>query len=307
MNDNHKGVLLLTKVQITNEVAFSPVALGFWRFMEHTTSKKDFQYFIENVLDLGITTMDHADSYGRYQAEKKFGDLLDGREDLKKQMQFVTKVGLVYKSDTARVKYYDNSKEYILKQAENSLKYLRTDEIDVLLLHRPDWYSDPSEIAEAFNRLHKEGKVKAFGVSNYLPQEFRKLESYLDVPIVTNQIELSVLNHENFENGVIDLCIEKRIHPMIWSPLAGGRIFTSDDEKIIELRRVLEVIREETGASTIDEIAFAWILSHPAKMIPITGSYELDFVRRPVDALQYKLTAEQWYMIWTAVKGHRVP
>lgn len=297
----------MTSVKLGNDVSMSPVVLGFWRFMEHNTTKEEFQYFIDQVLDLGITTMDHADSYGRYKAEKKFGDYLEGRDDIKQKMQYVTKVGLVYPSDTVKVKYYDNSKEYIIKQVENSLKNLQIESIDALLLHRPDWFADPAEIAEAFDILHRKGMVKAFGVSNYKPHEFRKLESYLDVPIVTNQIELSVLNYENFENGAIDLCMEKRIHPMIWSPLAGGRIFTSNDENIVRLREVLESICEEIGAESIDVVAYSWILSHPAKMIPITGSYEIDYVRRPVEALNYKLTPEQWYSIWTAVKGHRVP
>ncbi|MGO1492650.1 MAG: aldo/keto reductase [Ruoffia tabacinasalis] len=297
----------MKNVELAKDVSLSPVALGFWRFLEHNTTKDEFIQFIESVLDLGITTMDHADSYGRYKAEKKFGDFLSGREDIRQQMQFVTKVGLVYQSEKARVKYYDNKKDYIVSQAENSLKNLGINEIDLLLLHRPDWYSDPAEIADAFDILYQQGKVKAFGVSNYLPHEYRKLESYLNVPIVTNQIELSILNYENFENGTIDLCMEKRIHPMIWSPLAGGKMFTSNDERIVELRNVLEVIREEIGAAAIDEVAFAWITSHPAKMIPITGSYDLEYVKRPVEALKYHLTAEQWYMIWTAVKGHRVP
>jgi len=303
---NGKGICM-TSVKLGNDVSMSPVVLGFWRFMEHNITKEEFQYFIDQVLDLGITTMDHADSYGRYKAEKKFGDYLEGRDDIKQKMQYVTKVGLVYPSDTVKVKYYDNSKEYIIKQVENSLKNLQIESIDALLLHRPDWFADPAEIAEAFDILHRKGMVKAFGVSNYKPHEFRKLESYLDVPIVTNQIELSVLNYENFENGAIDLCMEKRIHPMIWSPLAGGRIFTSNDENIVRLREVLESICEEIGAESIDVVAYSWILSHPAKMIPITGSYEIDYVRRPVEALNYKLTPEQWYSIWTAVKGHRVP
>ena len=121
---NGKGICM-TSVKLGNDVSMSPVVLGFWRFMEHNITKEEFQYFIDQVLDLGITTMDHADSYGRYKAEKKFGDYLEGRDDIKQKMQYVTKVGLVYPSDTVKVKYYDNSKEYIIKQVENSLKNLQ--------------------------------------------------------------------------------------------------------------------------------------------------------------------------------------
>ncbi|MRI82624.1 oxidoreductase [Aerococcaceae bacterium DSM 109653] len=294
-------------INLSKDVKLSRVSWGFWRFKEWQGTKSEFINLTEFVLDLGITTMDHADSYGRYTAEEKFGDMLVDRPDLKNRMQFVSKVGLVYPSDYVRVKYYDNSKEYIISQAERSLKNLGIEALDVILLHRPDWFADPTEIAEAFEKLYKDGKIKAIGVSNYLPHEFRKLESYLSMPLSTNQIELSVSNYDNFENGTIDLAVEKRIHPMIWSPLSGGKIFTSDDIRFVELRKILEIIRQEVGAESIDEIAYAWLLSHPAKMIPITGSYIKEYIEKPVSALKYKLTSEQWYMIWTAYKGHRIP
>ncbi|MFI3616700.1 aldo/keto reductase family oxidoreductase [Enterococcus avium] len=294
-------------VKLTEEVELSRVALGFWRFLDWKLTKNEFTKFVEEVLDLGITTIDHADIYGDYTVEEAFGEMLAGREDLKKRMKIVTKCGIVYPSETARVKYYNTSKQYIIGQVEKSLSKMQIEAIDVLLLHRPDCFCDPATIADAFNDLYQQGKVKAFGVSNYLPHQFRMLQSYCDQTLVTNQIELSTLSMENFENGTIDLCQEYKIHPMIWSPLAGGRIFTSDDTKVVELRKVLEIIREEVGASSIDEIAFAWLLSHPVGMIPITGSGELKFVEKPVNALNYKLTPEQWYMIWTAVKGHKVP
>lgn len=150
------------------------------------------------------------------------------------------------------------------------------------------------------------GKVRAFGVSNFLPDEYRLLKSYLMVPLITNQIELSPLRMENLENRVINMCMEERIHPMLWSPLAGGRIFTDQGEEAVRLREALEIIRQEIGAEDIDEVAFAWLYSHPAGVIPITGSGEIKLAQRPVKALDYRLTPEQWFMVWTAVKGHKV-
>lgn len=294
-------------VEMAENVEFSRIVLGFWRYLDWGLDKKRFVRFIEDVLDLGLTTMDHADCYGNYTVEGLFGDALEGREDLKQRMQFVTKCGIVYPSDKARVKYYNTSKEYIIQQAEKSLKNLKIDWIDTLLLHRPDWFCQPEEIAEAFEHLHQTGKVKSFGVSNYLPHQFRLLESCCNVPLVTNQIEVSALKMENFENGTIDLCQEKKIHPMVWSPLAGGKIFTSEEPNAVELRKVLTVICAEAGASSIDEMAFSWLLSHPAGMVPITGSGDLTFVKKAVSALQYRMTPEQWYMIWTAVQGRKVP
>lgn len=294
-------------VSLADNVKLSRVVLGFWRYLDWNLSKKEFLHFIEQVLDLGISTMDHADIYGNYTVEEAFGNALEGRKDLKKRMQIVTKCGIVYKSATARVKYYNTSTDYIIQQAEASLRKMKINTIDLFLLHRPDWYGNPENIAEAFYQLKKAGKVKAFGVSNYLPHEFHMLQSYCEEKLVTNQVEASVLCMDNFDNGNISMCLEKRIHPMIWSPLAGGRIFTSNDKQMTELRSVLKVIQEEVGADSIDEIAFAWLLSHPVGMIPITGSGEIAFVKKPVKALQYKLTPEQWYMIWTAVKGIKVP
>ncbi|EFR31712.1 aldo/keto reductase [Eremococcus coleocola] len=297
----------MKRIQMAQNLEFSRVALGFWRLLDWKLEKKDLLYFIESCMDLGISTMDHADSYGQYTEEQIFGDALKLNPSLRNKMEIVTKCGLVYPSDKARVKYYNYSKDYIIQEAELSLKKMGIDTIDLLLLHRPSSLVHPEEVAEAFETLYKSGKVKNFGVSNHLPEQYRTLKSYLSVPLITNQVELSPLNMENIENGVIDLAWQEKIHPMIWSPLAGGRIFTSDEPQAVRLRETMEEIREEIGAIDIGEVAFAWLLSHPAGLVPITGSGILDFVKTPVNAVNYKLTLEQWFMIWTAVKGHKVP
>ncbi len=285
---------------------FSRVVLGFWRMDEWNLSTDELIKFLEECMDIGITTMDHADIYGNYSFEELFGKALEKRPDLRKKMEIITKSTIVYPSATARVKYYDSSEKYIVSQVEKSLKYMHTDYLDTLLLHRPDPFMDPEEVSRAFDRLQKEGKVKSFGVSNYLPHEYKMLKSYLNVPLVTNQVELSCLHLENLENEVIPMCLEERIHPMIWSPLAGGKIFTGEGEAENRLRDTLEIVREDIGADSIDVVAFSWLLSHPAQVIPITGSGEMKYVKKPVEALKYKLTPEQWYMIWTAVKGRKV-
>lgn len=294
-------------VKMAEGLEYSRVVLGFWRLLDWNLTTDELIRYLEECLDIGITTMDHADIYGNYTVEEKFGEALKKRPDLRNKMQIISKCGIIYKSETARVKYYDYSKKHIKEQVEKSLRYMGIDCLDTLLLHRPSPFMDPAEISSAFEELLKEGKVRTFGVSNFLPDEFRLLKSYLTVPLITNQVELSPLRMGNLENGVINLCMEERIHPMLWSPLAGGRIFTGQDEEEVRLRQVLEVIREEIGAEDIDEIAFAWLFSHPAGLIPITGSGEISLAERPVKALKYRLTPEQWFMIWTAVKGHKVP
>lgn len=295
-------------MKLADDLEFSRVVLGFWRLLDWGMDKQELLRFIEQCMDLGITTMDHADIYGNYTAEGIFGEaVLAQKPSLREKMEIITKCDIVYASETARVKYYNTCEEYIVSQVERSLKELRTDYIDLLLLHRPDPFMNPEEVNKAFVKLHKEGKVKHFGVSNHRPHEFQLLESSLDVPLVTNQIEVSVLQLENFDNGVISQCLEKRIHPMIWSPLAGGRIFTGESERELRVRDALETVRQDLGADSIDQVAFAWLYSHPVGMIPITGSGILDFVKAPVDALKYRLTREQWFMIWTASVGHKVP
>jgi len=296
----------MTRIKMSDHLSFSRIVLGFWRMDEWNLTTDQLIHFLEECLDLGITTMDHADIYGNYTFEELFGNALEKKPELRKRMELVTKCTIVYPTATVRVKFYDSSKKWIISQVEKSLRNMRTDYLDSLLLHRPDPFMNPEEVASAFDTLLKDGKVRTFGVSNYLPHEFRMLKSYLTVPLVTNQVELSCLRMENLENGVISMCLEERIHPMIWSPLAGGKIFTGQDETTERLRNTLEQIRAELGAESIDTIAFAWLLSHPVGAIPITGSGEMQYVKRPVESLQYTLTAEQWFMIWTAVKGHKV-
>ena len=294
-------------VKMAEGLQYSRVVLGFGRLLDWNLTTDELIRYLEECLDIGITTMDHADIYGNYTVEEKFGEALKKRPDLRGKMQIISKCGIIYKSETARVKYYDYSRKHIKEQVEKSLNYMGIDCLDTLLLHRPSPFMDSEEISRAFEELKKEGKVRTFGVSNFLPDEFRLLKSYLTVPLITNQVELSPLRMGNLENGVINLCMEERIHPMLWSPLAGGRIFTGQGEEETRLRQVLEIIREELGAKDIDQAAFAWLFSHPAGLIPITGSGEIALAERPVKALKYRLTPEQWFMIWTAVKGHKVP
>lgn len=295
-------------VKMAEDLEFSRIVLGFWRLMDWGLSVDQLVSYLHEVLDLGITTMDHADIYGEYQAEEYFGRALKQDKSLRDKMQIVTKCGIVYKGyNNARVKYYDYTKDWIMGQVEKSLDFMGTDHIDLLLLHRPSPIMKPEEICDAFDTLKKQGKVKHFGVSNFLPDEFDLLQSGLNEKLITNQVEFSPLRMGNMENGVLNQCLKNKIHPMLWSPLAGGKIFTSQDEDAVRLRETLEEIRAEIGADDIDAVAFAWLLAHPTQPLPITGSGEIKLASRPVEALKYKLTLEQWFMIWTAVKGHKVP
>lgn len=300
----------MEQIKLSDTLHISRIIQGFMRLPEWNMSKEERLYFIEQCIDMGVTSFDHADIYGNYTCEELFGEAIALKPQLRDKFQLITKCGIKKVSANRpehRVKHYDTSKEHIIKSVDNSLRNLRTDYIDLLLIHRPDPFMNPEEVAEAFDILYTQGKVRNFGVSNFTPSQFNMLSSYLDMPLVTNQIEISVMQYENFENGTIDLCLEKRIPPIAWSPLAGGRVFTSEDEQAVRLRNTLEKIANELNIDGIDKIMYAWLLNNPAKIIPIVGSGKIDRVKRAVQSVVIKLDRQQWFEILEASRGRRVP
>lgn len=299
----------MQRVQLTKDLSFSRIIHGLWRLSDWKMSNEEVVKLIEDCLDAGITTFDHADIYGDYTCEKKFGDALALKPALRKQMEIVTKCGIKLVSDSRpghSIKSYDTSKEHILSSVNQSLKNFQTNYIDVLLIHRPDPFMDPSQVAEAFTQLKQEGKVRYFGVSNFKRSQFKLLQSYLDFPLITNQIELSAYHLENFEDGTLDLCQEEKISPMAWSPLAGGEIFNSKNERAKLLRSKLELIAEDIGAQGIDEVLFAWLLSHPANIMPIVGSGNFERIESAIRALDLTLTRDQWFDILQVAMGREI-
>lgn len=300
----------MKKIRLAENLEFSQIIHGLWRLSEWNMSSEQLVSFIEECIELGITTFDHADIYGGYTCEEIFGKALALKPELREKIQIVTKCGIKLKSSTfpdLKMNHYDTSKEHILMSVNNSLKNLQTDFIDLLLIHRPNPFMDPKEVAAAFNQLHKEGKVRHFGVSNFLPSQFNMLQKHLDMPLVTNQIEVSPMQFEHFEKGTIDLLLENGVAPMIWSPLAGGQIFTSQSEAAVRVRSMLEEIGKEIGANSIDEVMYAWLLVHPANMMPIVGSGKIERVKIAVEASKLSMTSEQWLRIYVAGMGHNLP
>jgi len=300
----------MKRIQLAEDLQFSQIIHGLWRLSEWNMTSEELVTFIEDCIKLGITTFDHADIYGDYSCEKIFGEALALKPELREEIQIVTKCGIKLcssKFPDRLIGHYDTITEHILQSVENSLKNLQTNYIDLLLIHRPDPFMDPKEVAKAFNQLHKEGKVCHFGVSNFLPSQFQMLQAHLDMPLVTNQIEVSPMQLEHFEKGTIDLMLEKGISPMIWSPLAGGQIFTSMTEDAVRVRAMLEVIAQEVDATSIDQVMYAWLLAHPANMMPIVGSGKIERVKSAVEATNISLSREQWFRIYVAAMGHPVP
>jgi predicted oxidoreductase len=265
--------------------------------------------FIHGCLDLGITTFDHADIYGSYTCEALFGAALAAEPSLRGRIELVTKCGIQLLSPNRpgnRVHHYDTGRDYIIDSAESSLRNLRTDALDLLLVHRPDPLLDADEVAEAFISLRAAGKVRHFGVSNFMPWQFHLLQSRLDFPLATNQIELSVLHLAPLHDGTLDQMQRLRVAPMAWSPVAGGRLFTSGDERAARVRAALEAVGREVGAS-VDQAALAWVMRHPARVLPVMGTGKLERLREAAAAEAIVLDRQQWFAVWEASAGHEVP
>lgn len=263
--------------------------------------------WIEACLELGITSFDHADIYGDYRVETLFGEALAAAPGLRERMQIITKCGIKLLSrhrPAHASKSYDTSSAHVVASVENSLRSLHTDHLDLLLIHRPDALMDPEVLAATFADLRAAGKVLHFGVSNHSPSQLALL--HRRYPVVTNQLELSPLHMAALADGSLDQCIDLGLRPMIWSPLAGGRLFTSGDEQAIRVRAVLDRLGREHGVSPAT-IAYAWILRHPSRPVPITGSRRIEAVREAVAALSVTLTSDAWYQVWEASAGHGVP
>ncbi|EKY3088448.1 aldo/keto reductase family oxidoreductase [Cronobacter dublinensis] len=285
---------------------FSRLVMGYWRLMEWNYAARDLVGFIEQHLELGITTVDHADIYGDYQCEAAFGEALRLAPHLREKMEIVTKCGIATtaKPENA-IGHYITDRAHIIHSAENSLRLLNTDVLDLLLIHRPDPLMDADEIAEAFLALHKSGKVRHFGVSNFTPAQFSLLQSRLPFTLATNQVEISPVHQPLLLDGTLDLLQQLRIRPMAWSCLGGGRLFS--DERYAPLRAELQQVAEETGAETPEQVVYAWVMRLPSRPLPIIGSGKIERVKSAVGALSLELSRQQWFRIRKAALGYDVP
>ncbi|MCH8619638.1 aldo/keto reductase [Undibacterium sp. TS12] len=288
---------------------FSRVVLGLWRLVSWQMTPQQRVSFLEQALELGITTIDQADIYGDYQSESLLGEALALAPHLRDKFQFVSKCGikLVSANRPAHgMQHYDTSAAHIIASAEQSLRAMQLEQLDLLLIHRPDPLMDADEMADAFRQLQDSGKVRHFGVSNFTNSQFELLASRF--PLVTNQIEMSLLHRQPLHDGTLDLLQRLRIAPMIWSALGGGSLFMPLHEQNEQGRRISKVlakIADEHAVST-PVIAIAWILQHPSRPLVLTGSGRIAAVKEAVQATNIKLSREQWFALWCASAGKNV-
>jgi len=288
--------------------ALSPIVAGCWRLSDWGFSPAQTLAWIEQCADLGVTSFDHADIYGGYTVEEAFGAALALKPALREQLQLVTKCGikLVHPARPAhRLKSYDTSAAHLRHSVEQSLRALRTDRIDLLLIHRPDALMDAQAIAHAVDGLKRSGKVLHFGVSNFTPSQFELLDGA--TRLATNQIELHPLHLAPLHDGTLDQAQRLARRPMIWSPLAGGRLLGGDESDAAQrVRWVLGSVAARLGVSPAT-LAYAWLLRHPSRPVPVTGTRRIAAMQDALAALALELDTETWYEIWQAGSGHEVP
>ena len=289
--------------------SISRLAYGWWKLVEWNLTTAEVEKHIEQCIDLGLTTHDHADIYGDYQCEALYGQALAKAPHLRDKIELVSKCGINLVSRQRpeyHVKAYDTSYQHIVKSVERSLINLHTEYLDLLLIHRPDPLMDADEVCRAFEHLKDTGKVKHFGVSNFANSQIELLQSRLNFPLVVNQVEISVLALDSVNDGTLDYCQQKQMIPMAWSSLAGGRLFTANDDTTIRVRSQLNVMAEKYHAS-IDQLAIAWLLKHPANIVPVLGSRSLARLQDSVGALDAELSRQDWFAILQASTGAEVP
>tara|TARA_Y100001978_G_scaffold27857_1_gene23827 strand:+ start:4537 stop:5427 length:891 start_codon:yes stop_codon:yes gene_type:complete len=295
----------MERIKISSSQTMSRLVYGMWRLGDdEDTSPSHVRNKISSCLHQGITSFDQADIYGGYEAEEILGNALKGSK-LRQEMEIVTKCNIVApvgRYEGARVKYYDTSRHHIIGSVDLSLKLMGIDYIDLLLLHRPDPLMDHFETGAALDEIIASGKVRNVGVSNFKPWDWNLLQTAMKNKIVTNQIELSVLAHDGFTNGDVAFHQGNNTPIMAWSPLAGGDLFLKSNKKIV---RQLEIIGEKFGVEP-GTIAVAWLLAHPANILPVLGTNSLARIKTISKALEVKLDRQTWFEIYTAALGREV-
>lgn len=305
----------MKRINIANkEIHASEISLGCMRIAD--LSREDASKLVNTALEEGINFFDHADIYGGSKSEEVFAQAFGMSPSAREKVIIQTKCGI-------RQGYYDFSKQHILHSVEGSLKRLKTDYIDILLLHRPDTLMEPEEVAEAFAMLYSSGKVRYFGVSNHNPMQIELLNQYLHNKIIINQLQLSITNTGMMDSGlnvntknalsidrdgsILEYCRLKNITIQAWSPFQFGffeGVFL-DNDAFPELNRKINEIAAAKGVSNT-AIAIAWILRHPAKIQPIVGTTNAKRLQDICKASHVELTRQEWYELYRAA-GNQLP
>ena len=291
----------MERVRFGEKLTVAPVAIGTMNLLDWGVDARGLLNRVKEYIDLGLTTFDLADIYGGGGCEELFGQMLALEPSIRDKIEIISKGCIVY--DKLRRPYfvsesYNLSKNYILSACNASLRRLGVESLDLYLLHRPCPLMDPAEVTEALAQLRDEGKVKNFGLSNFLPEQIAALEAYTDIPFVTNQIKMSVECMDFLADSTQEDALRRKMPLMAYSPACGGALYRKDLSKDdLATVEVLREIQQEIGAETLDEVLYAWLYRLPVKVVPVTGTGKKERVLRAVKALELDMSREQWYDI----------
>lgn len=283
---------------------------GTWRLLDTKPTPQEINRRIHACLDLGITTIDTAEIYGLYEVEEMLGAALALSPGLRDKLEIVTKAGIYvpcsYHPDR-RTAHYNATGPRLAKSLEKSLRLLGTDHVELFLVHRPDWLARADDTAAGLNELLRSGKIRSAGVSNYSASQFDLLNARMEQPLVTNQIEFHLLHPEPINDGTLHQCEKLGVLPMAWSPLAGGRIFDPVNPAAQRLAAAATSMSSRYQEATLEQLAYAWILAHPSRPLPVIGTNKLERLQSAAKADATVLEREDWYALWEAAQGRRIP
>jgi len=289
---------------------FSRMVYGTWRLLSTKPDAQEINRRLHACVELGITTIDTAEIYGLYHVEEALGTALALSPGLRDKLEIVTKAGIYVPNSyhpERRTAHYNASGARLIKSLEKSLRLLGTDHVELFLVHRPDWLTRADDTAAGLNELMRSGKIKSAGVSNYSASQFDLLNGVMEQPLVTNQIEFNLLHMEPILDGTLHQCEKLGILPMAWSPLAGGRLFNAEDPASARLTAVANEMSERTHGATLEQLAYAWILAHPSQPLPVIGTNKIERLQSAAKAVDVVLEREDWYALWQAAQGRKVP
>ncbi|MBO0321152.1 aldo/keto reductase [Muricauda sp. CAU 1633] len=274
-----------------------------WGSWGKKLSKNEMIDLMHHCIDAGLTTFDHADIYGSYSTEADFGNAFAESGIKREDIQLISKCGIqMTRGRDNRLNHYQYDKEYIIWSAEQSLKKLHTDYLDLLLMHRPSPLMEPYEMAEAANALLESGKIKTFGVSNFTPSQIAMLEKA--IPVSGNQVEFSLTHDDPIYDGTLDDCIANKRMAMAWSPL--GSMFREKTEQTKRIKKTMVPLMEKYDADE-SQLLLAWILKHPAKVFPVIGTTNKERISLAAKAMELDLELQDWFALLVASQGHDVP
>ena len=293
-----------------NGPVLSRMVYGTWRILDTNPTVQEINRRIHECLAVGITTIDTAEIYGLYEVEEQLGAAIALSPGLRNKIEIVTKAGIYVPCSSHlewKTAHYNATEKQLRASLEKSLRLLGTDHVELFLVHRPDWLTRAEDTARGLNGLLSSDRILSAGVSNYTTSQFELLNSHMDQPLVTNQIEFHLLHSDPITDGTLNQCEKQEVLPMAWSPLAGGRIFDSENPAAVRLEIAAKEMSARYSDASLEQLAYAWILAHPSCPLPVIGTNKVERLETAAKALEIELHREDWYALWEAAHGHKIP